>query len=66
MAVFAGVFAIPLETRRFEKRPGSNPSLSAINNLARFTGFVLLAIVAFLWLPNLGHDVLLKYLAQFY
>jgi hypothetical protein len=29
MAVFIGVFAIPLVTRRFEKRPGSNSSLSA-------------------------------------
>ena len=27
--MFAGVFAIPLVTRRFEKRPGSNPTLSA-------------------------------------
>ncbi len=30
MAVFMRVFAIPLVTGRFEKRPGSNPSLSAI------------------------------------
>jgi hypothetical protein len=29
MAVFTRVFAIPLVTRRFKKRPGPNPSLSA-------------------------------------
>ncbi len=34
MAVFAGVFAIPLVTRRFEKWPGSNPTLSAIFSIS--------------------------------
>src|SRR5437879_1826059 len=29
MPVFTRVFAIPLVTRQFEKRPGSNPTLSA-------------------------------------